>query len=124
MDLPLPSRTALGREAEVAVARYLSGIGYRIEALNLRLGYLEVDIVARDGPVIALVEVRRRGASSRTTGFGSMTARKKLLLRRAGERLWNRRYKNDPSVERLRFDFASVRIEGTECVIEYVRGAF
>lgn len=118
------SRTALGREAESAVARHLERLGYRIEAMNLRLGYLEIDIVARIGPVVALVEVRRRGPSARTTGFGSLTELKKTRLRRAGERLWNRRYKNDPSVERLRFDFAAVRVDESGLSIEYVRGAF
>jgi putative endonuclease len=40
------------------VAAWLAGQGYDIVATNLRLGALEIDVVARKGPVIAVVEVR------------------------------------------------------------------
>lgn len=118
------TKTALGREAESLVEDYLRRKGFVILATNLRLGYLEIDIVARDGPVIAVVEVRRRATTSRTTGFGSVGAKKQLFLRRAGERLWARYFKNDPSVQRLRFDVAAVRPDGDALAIEYVKGAF
>lgn len=96
-----------------------------IVATNVRLSHLEIDVVARDGPVIAIVEVRTRGSGAWTSSFGSIDAKKRLRIRRAGERLWNRRYKHDRSVERMRFDAASVTFtpDGTPSV-EYVRAAF
>ncbi len=114
----------LGARAEEAVAAYLEQNGCAIVALNLHVGRLELDVVARDGRVIAVVEVRTRGPGSWTTGFGSVDAKKRLRIRRAGERLWRDRYKNDPSVDRLRFDAASVTFVDGKPVVEYVKAAF
>ncbi len=98
--------------------------GFALVAQNLRVGRDELDIVARKGTVVAVVEVRLRGPRALTRGFGSLDTKKRLRVRRAGERLWQRRYKNDPSVERLRFDAASVRFVDGEAVIEYAVAAF
>jgi len=80
--------------------------------------------VARRGPVVAVVEVRTRGATAWTRALGSIDRGKRLRLRRAGERLWQRRYKNDASVERLRFDVASVNLDTSPPSVEYVVAAF
>lgn len=121
---PLSDRAERGSFAELAVAEYLQERGAQIVALNLRVGKLELDVVARDREVIIVVEVRTRGDGAWTTAFGSIDGKKRERIRRAGERLWQRRYKNDPSVERLRFDAASVRFESGRPVIEYVLAAF
>jgi putative endonuclease len=117
-------RRALGARAEALVYEYLVARGYEIVARNLRIGALEIDLVARSGPVIAVVEVRTRGPGALTSGFGSVDGRKRERLRRAGERLWQRRYRRDLSVERLRFDVASVRLDLEPPLIEYVIAAF
>lgn len=119
-----PARAALGKRAEALVAAWLVEQGYDIVATNLRLGALEIDVVARKGPVIAVVEVRARGKTARTTPLGSVSKTKQLRLRRAGERLWQRRYRRDESVERLRFDVAGVRLDLEPPTIEYVIAAF
>jgi putative endonuclease len=106
------------------VVDWLKAEGYAIVATNLRLGALEIDVVARKGPVVAVVEVRTRSARSRTTGIGSMSPLKRERIRRAGERLWQRRYRHDHSVERLRFDVASVRLDAEPPTLEYVVAAF
>ena len=116
---------ALGERAEAAVVDYLAAQGVAIVAQNLHLGRFEIDIVARDGPVVMVVEVRVRGASAWTRAFGSMDGKKRLKVRRAGERLWRDRYRNDASVERLRFDAASVAFdENGRATVEYVKAAF
>lgn len=104
--------------------KWLEHNGFRIEARNVRLGYLEIDIVAREGPVIAVIEVRSRRVQSRTSGFSSISRTKARRVRWAGERLWNRRYKFDPTVERMRFDAASVTWLRGSAHIEYARAAF
>jgi putative endonuclease len=114
----------LGARAENLVATWLAAQGYAIVARNLRLGELEIDVVARRGPVIAVVEVRTRGAGAFTSSFGSIDAGKRMRIRRAGERLWQRRYRHDRSVERLRFDVASVNLAAKPPSIEYVIAAF
>ncbi len=113
-----------GRAAERAVARFLVHRGYHVIATNLRLSYLELDVVARRGDTVVVVEVRCRGAGAWTTGFGSFDGRKRYRVRLAGARLWERRFLRDPSVKRLRFDAASVRFGPGGVEIEYVEAAF
>jgi putative endonuclease len=117
-------RLAHGGKAERAVVEYLERAGIAIVATNLRIGKLELDVVAREGAVILVVEVRTRSAGAWTSGFGSIDSMKRKRIRRAGERLWQRRYKNDASVERLRFDAASVTFDGELARVEYVKAAF
>ena len=87
----------------------------------MRVGYLEVDLVVRDARTIALVEVRTRGAGAWTSALGSISGLKRVRLQRAAERLWNRRYRFDPSVDHVRVDVASVRWHDGVAQIEYVR---
>jgi putative endonuclease len=118
-------RHSKGRAAEEAVVALLRRDGYSIVATNLRLGALELDIVARRGPLIAIVEVRTRGAGAWTSGFGSVDWKKRRRVRRAGERLWQRRYRNDSTVERMRFDVASVQWSASgNAEIDYSIAAF
>jgi putative endonuclease len=118
------ARARLGQRAEEAVARYLEAAGFAILGRNVRLGRLELDIVARRAELVAVVEVRTRGAGAWTTGLGSLSRAKRERIRRAGQRLWRDRFKGDPSVERLRFDAASVRFDGAHADIDYVVAAF
>jgi putative endonuclease len=117
-------RARLGQRAEDAVANHLERAGYRIVARNLRIGRLELDIVARRAELILVVEVRTRGPGAWTTGLGSVSRAQRERIRRAGQRLWRDRFKADPSVERLRFDAASVRFSDGEANIDYVVAAF
>jgi putative endonuclease len=113
-----------GRRAEQAVVDYLEAAGFEVVARNLRLGRLELDIVARRAALIVVVEVRTRGAGAWTTPFGSLTRAKQERIRRAGQRLWRQRYQRDPSVQRMRFDAASVRFHDGCAEVEYVVAAF
>jgi putative endonuclease len=117
-------RAALGQRAEEAVARHLESAGFSILGRNMRLGRLELDIVARRAELVLVVEVRTRGAGSWTTGLGSLSRAKRARIRRAGQRLWRDRFKQDPSVERMRFDAASVHFDGDRTAIDYVAAAF
>jgi putative endonuclease len=119
------ARVDRARSAVAAVAAHLEQHGFAVVAQNLRLGRLELDVVARRGPLIVVVEVRTRGAGAWTTAFGSIDSAKRRRIRRAGERLWQRRYKNDASVERMRFDAASVTFdEAGNAHVEYAEAAF
>jgi putative endonuclease len=118
------STTARGSEAEDLVAQWIEAQGMRLVARNLRLGRLELDIVAREGSVVVVIEVRRRDAGSWTSGISSIDPAKRGRIRRAGERLWKARYRNDSSVDRMRFDVASVHYSDEVTSIEYVKAAF
>ncbi len=124
MTAPGGPRGALGQRAEAAVAEFLERSGFAIVARNLRFGRLELDVVARRGELIVVVEVRTRGAGAWTSGFGSLTVAKRERIRRAGQRLWRERFQQDPSAVHLRFDAASVHFEGTAARVDYVAAAF
>ena len=96
----------------------------RVLAANVRVGYLEVDLLVRDGRTLALVEVRTRSERSWTSGFGSVDGWKRTRLRRAGERLWRRHYRFDSGLDHVRFDVASVTFRAGQPQVEYVRAAF
>jgi putative endonuclease len=113
----------LGRAAEEAVAAALVEAGFEIVARNLRVGRLELDVVARRSELVIVVEVRTRGRGARTTGFGSLSAVKRDRIRRAAGSLWRRRYARDPSVSRLRIDAAAVTFDAGETHITYCAGA-
>ncbi len=51
---------ALGARGEDAAAAYLKGKGYALLDRNVRVPMGEADIIARDGQVIVLVEVKSR----------------------------------------------------------------
>ncbi len=118
-----PRRDRAAR-SERAVVEHLRALGYEVVATNLHLGRLELDVVARRGPLVVVVEVRHRGSGAWTSGFGSIDPAKRQRVRRAGERLWQRRYRDDPTAERLRYDAASVSFDGDRAIVEYVEAAF
>jgi putative endonuclease len=107
------------------VAEHLTAAGLEVIGLNVRVGRLELDIVAREGPVVVVVEVRARGAASWVRPLDSVDPRKQERVRRAGERLWRERFAQDPRVERMRFDLAAVELSPRGVArIEIVRAAF
>ena len=123
-SLTQSDRQRLGAAAERAVTEYLTARGYEIVARNLTLGRLELDVVARHERLVVVVEVRARSPSAWTTGLSSIDTKKRGRVRRAGERLWRHRYRNDTSVDRMRFDAASVTFDDGVPVVEYVVAAF
>src|SRR5688572_2094813 len=52
-----------GRAAERLAAAYLELAGFEVLESNLRIGGVEIDLLARDGLVSVLVEVKFRGRS-------------------------------------------------------------
>lgn len=114
---------AFGRRAEDAVARHLEDQGYAILGRNVRLGALGIDIVARKGALVAIVEVRARGATAFAGPFASVTPEKRERLLRAAERLWSERLRAMPGVERVRIDVAGVTLAGGRAHIAYAPGA-
>jgi putative endonuclease len=115
--------TGRGRRAELAVADYLVAHGFALMARNLRLGALELDIVARRGGLVVVVEVRTRGGGSLQGPFESISPTKRARLVRAVERLWRERLADMPDVERVRIDAAAVTFDRDETRVEYVPGA-
>ena len=78
-----------GRWAETAAALLLRLKGYRIIARDLRTPVGEIDLVARRGRVLVLVEVKARGDEA--VALGALRAAQRHRIIRAGAWLIARR---------------------------------
>lgn len=119
-----PLDRAPGGAAEELVARRLNAEGWTILARRLRIGRLEVDILASRGDVAALVEVRSRRAGGRVDPLDSVAGAKAARLASAARKLWSARFAADASIRVLRIDLAAVTWGARgEPAIEIVEGA-
>jgi putative endonuclease len=115
----------IGRRAEDAAARYIEGLGWTVLGRNVRVSRLEIDLIARDGEVVVVLEVRTRGSGAWERALDSVGHGKRLRIRRAGESLWRTRFRRDLSLQRMRFDLVSVDLDAASGLsIEHVRAAF
>lgn len=89
-----------GRWAESLAALRLRCSGYRILARNWRVPVGEIDIVARRGRVLAIVEVKRR--ADRATALAAISPRQQQRLAKAALAFQTRRA--DCAGLDLRFD--------------------
>ena len=105
-----------GRRAERRAARCLRRHGMRIVARNVRAGQDEIDLLARDGEIVVVVEVRSRAQGIAAADF-SIDHAKERRLQRAWADL-RRRYRIPPSTP-VRFDL--VLLAGHD--VEHVPGA-
>jgi putative endonuclease len=119
-------KDAVGRFGEQTAARYLEAAGLVILDRNWRLaaGPLrgELDLVARDGDALAIVEVKTRSG----TGFGSpaeaVTADKARRIRRLAV-AWLAAHPGQGHAS-IRFDVVSVLRSARGVTVEHLRGAF
>jgi putative endonuclease len=112
--------SALGRYGEEVAARYLEGLGLAIVERNWRCSEGEIDIVARDGSTLVVVEVKTRSSLAFGHPAESITPRKIRRLRYLAFRWLTEHAVHAPSV---RLDAISIvqGVSGAPC-IEYLRG--
>ncbi len=113
----------VGAVAENIAANFLRDKGLEIVERNYlrRLG--ELDIVARDGDVLAVVEVRTRASDRYGGAAASVDARKQQRLTRATSLLLQQR--KDLARLRLRVDVIAVlEIDRETPRVEWIRHAF
>jgi putative endonuclease len=118
-----PDRHERGRAAEQVACDYLTVRGFTITARNRRLGPLELDIIAEKGPLLVIVEVRTRAATSWDTALGSISYEKRRNLLRAARRLWSTELRRRYEIQRVRIDVAAVQMDASGVSITYVEGA-
>lgn len=125
-------RQRLGAKAEDLAARHLEAAGCRIVARNARIRYAELgiagelDLIALDGPTLAVVEVKamregaRRGPGRAVLAVGPNKQRRLRRLARA----WLVT-EAVPWHEAIRFDVVGVTFGRSGSPrIEWIRGAF
>lgn len=75
----------VGLAGEKAARRYLEGIGFQITDLNYRCLLGEIDIVAREGKTVVIVEVRTKTSLVHGSPEESVTASKYRRLQRLAQ---------------------------------------
>ena len=117
---PVRAKDALGRTGEEIAARHLESDGFVVLERNWRCELGELDIVARDGRVLVVCEVKTRRSDRHGTPFEAVTARKLHRVERLGLRWMAERGVRPAS---MRVDVVSVlRPASGPTVIEHVRG--
>lgn len=122
-------RGGLGRYGEEVAAAHLVAAGLTIVARNWRCRQGEVDIVALDGDVLVMCEVKTRRGVGFGTPLDAVTPAKAARLRRLALRwLADQRAAGGAEFARyaeVRFDVVSVlRPLSGPTMVEHLRGAF
>ena len=115
-------RHRMGFRGELAVLAYLTSCGWSIEAHRFRLGRHDLDLIARQGGVVAFVEVKTRRGVGCGAPLESLSARQRASITRLAE-VWRLRYGRPGDT--YRFDLVGVleRADGGH-VVEHVPDAW
>lgn len=73
-------KRAVGSHGEQLARNYLLEIGYQIVCSNWRCPRGEIDIVAKDGDITVIVEVRTRRSDTTEWAWISINPRKRAIL--------------------------------------------
>jgi putative endonuclease len=113
-------RRQIGQHAEERAAQFLKAAGLVVLHRNYMCRRGELDIVARDGPTLAVVEVRLRASAHFGGAAASITRSKQRRIVIATRHLLARY----PSLQRLRVRFDALLVSPDGGPIEWLRGAF
>ena len=114
-------RAALGSQGEQLVARHLEREGFTIIGRNVRVGRLELDVVARRGSLLVFCEVRTRASRDFVDPIDTIDGAKQARIRSAAL-AWLEA--TDEPVLEVRFDAASVVLSEQEQALSYYESAF
>ena len=115
------ARITLGKSGEDLACRELERRGYAIVARRFRVRSGELDIIARDGPVLVFVEVKTRAGRR----FGNAAEAVSFVTQRRMTELANEYLiRHRVSECRCRFDVVSIHVGVGEPQIEIIQNAF
>jgi putative endonuclease len=114
-------RAALGARGEALVAAHLEQLGFAIVAQNVRVGRLELDLIARRGPLLVVCEVRTRSSRDIVDPVATIDRKKVERIRRAA-RTWI--FGQHIPHHEIRFDAASVVLNDAGEDLTYYEAAF
>ncbi len=113
----------LGRRAEEIAAAHLNARGLEILQRNFRRRLGELDLVARDGDELVIIEVRARSTTAYGGAAASIDSRKRQRMVKATLLLLQRH--KDLARMRVRFDAVLVsNVNAAEPTIQWIRHAF
>jgi putative endonuclease len=110
----------LGRHGEQLAAAYLEAEGMEILARNWRCRHGELDIIARDGPGLVVVEVKTRSGRSHGTALESVRPAKVRRLRLLAA-AWLSAQQS--SFATVRVDVIAIERFAGDFSLQHVRGA-
>lgn len=110
-----------GARAEDVACRHLLDHGLRLVTRNYRCRHGEIDLVMRDGPTIAFIEVRLRSRTDFGSGAESVDARKQARVLSSAEHYLQR---HATLLADCRFDVVSILQSGDSFQLEWIRNAF
>jgi putative endonuclease len=115
------AKDALGKYGEDLAARHFVGAGFTVLARNWRCPAGEIDIVARDGNVLVIAEVKTRRSTAYGTPAEAITRRKADKLRELAV-LWLREHPGGGGAI-VRFDVVGVLLPTSGAAqLEHLRG--
>jgi putative endonuclease len=115
------ARHRRGLWGERLAMAYLVSRGWHIEAHRFRLGHRELDVVARKGRLVAVVEVKTRASASFGRPVESVVGRKQRTIAQVAE-VWRERHGRPGDA--FRFDVIEVRLEGGRCRVDHLEDAW
>jgi putative endonuclease len=110
----------LGKQGEEVAVAHLQSIGYEILELNWFSNHLEIDIIAKDGNELVIVEVKSRGTKSYEHPVDAVSAKKIRFLVNAAEAYIQEKNSNLDT----RFDVISIIFNGHGSELEHFKDAF
>lgn len=120
---PAIDRRGIGLAAEDLAANHLTAEGARILYRNYRRRMGELDLVAREGSMLLVVEVRTRSSEAYGGAAASVSGAKRRRIVRVTRDLLQRH--RELAGLRVRFDVVVVRAHSAaEPRVEWIRGAF
>jgi putative endonuclease len=122
VDAMTTARQAVGAYGERCAVRHLVAAGLRVVVRNWRSDQGEIDIIAWDGDVLAICEVKTRRGSTFGSPAEAVVPRKARRLRRLAAQ-WLEAHGAQP--REVRFDVIEVFAPGRGAArVEHTRGAF
>lgn len=109
-----------GAQGEELAAIFLHNLGYEILDRNWRYRHWELDLIAKDGDVVVVAEVKTRKSLYAGEPEVSVNRQKQRTLIRAANAYVVYHGINMP----VRFDIISVVIKGETHTINHIRDAF
>jgi len=110
----------IGKRGEELAVQYLKDKGYRILDTNWRFGHNELDLMALDGNILVVAEVKTRRSNILGEPEMAVTREKqRAIIRSANAYIkWKHR------TEEVRFDIVSILIRGDQVTIHHIPDAF
>jgi len=109
-----------GKQGEALACAFLEEKGYQILERNWKNRFEEIDVIARDGSELVIVEVKTRSSIAFGNPEQAVGLRKQRLLVNAAEAYI---LKHDSHLE-TRFDIVTVILEGSSSRVQHLVRAF